>query len=83
MTSIHTAYGGTLSLTTSPMTVGWIFSIPSKGGQAITAEAVILRLTTSPMTVGWIFSISFKYEQAITAESGTLSMLINGREQRF
>jgi hypothetical protein len=45
MTSIHTAYGGTLSLTTSPMTVGWIFSIPSKGGQAITAEAVILSLT--------------------------------------
>jgi hypothetical protein len=53
MTSIHTAYGGTLSLTTSPMTVGWIFSIPSKDGQAITAE------------------------------SGTLSMIINGREQRF
>jgi hypothetical protein len=53
MTSIHTAYGGTLSL------------------------------TTSPMTVGWIFSISIKYEQAITAESGTLRMIINGREQRF
>jgi hypothetical protein len=83
MTSIHTAYGGTLSLTTSPMTVGWIFSISIKYEQAITAESGTLRLTTSPMTVGWIFSISIKYEQAITAESGTLRMIINGREQRF
>ena len=45
MTSTHAAYGGTLSLTTSPMTVGWIFSVLSKGGLAITAEAVILSLT--------------------------------------
>jgi hypothetical protein len=30
-----------------------------------------------------MISISFKYGQAITAESGTLSMIINGREQRF
>lgn len=45
MTSAHTAYGGTLSLTTSPMTVGWRFSIPAKGGQAITAEAAMLSLT--------------------------------------
>ena len=83
MTSIHTAYGGTLSLTTSPMTVRLIFSISIKYEQAITAESGTLRLTTSPMTVGWIFSIPSKCGQAITAESVTLSMLINCREQRF
>ncbi|MFT5818213.1 MAG: hypothetical protein ACI95K_001701, partial [Lentimonas sp.] len=26
---------------------------------------------------------SFKYGQAITAEAGILSLIINGREQRF
>jgi|GEM_PF-2093357 hypothetical protein len=45
MTSIQAVYVGRLSPITSPMAVGWLFTIPYIGGQAITAESVVLSLT--------------------------------------